>query len=334
MEMMYLVEKFNGDLTKIPDNPIIVESFLTCENKLKAFKKVMVSLSGGSDSDVMLDLVERCKPNDCEIHYVFFDIGLEFSATHRHLKYLEERYGIEIERVRPEYTIPAAVRKVGQPWKNKQVSDMIHRLQIHNFDFKDRSFDEDMANYNGMKTALSWWYSVKGEKSQFNMNKDRFLHEFMVENPPDFNISMDCCTLSKKKVAKKYHKENGIELQLVGVRKNEGGLRKTSIKSCFSPKNDKAIAQYRPLFWYDTDAKKTYEKFFEIKNSDCYTVYGMPRTGCAGCPFARDYQKELEIIQKFEPKLYKACQKVFGPSYEYYDKFLRFREEKKKENII
>ena len=37
----------------------------------------MVSYSGGSDSDTILDLIELVKPESCgEIKYVFFDTGL------------------------------------------------------------------------------------------------------------------------------------------------------------------------------------------------------------------------------------------------------------------
>ncbi|MBQ1751374.1 MAG: hypothetical protein IIZ90_05070, partial [Bacteroidales bacterium] len=39
----------------------------------------------------------------------------------------------------------------------------------------------------------------------------------------------------------------------------------------------------------------------------CYTEYGMRRTGCVGCPYSPKISEELEIIQKYEPKLYKAA---------------------------
>ena len=52
----------------------------------------------------------------------------------------------------------------------------------------------------------------------------------------------------------------------------------------------------------------------------------MDRTGCAGCPFGRDFEKELEIIKKYEPQLYKAVTNIFGDSYEYTRKYRKFKE--------
>lgn len=55
----------------------------------------------------------------------------------------------------------------------------------------------------------------------------------------------------------------------------------------------------------------------------------MKRTGCCGCPYGRDFEKELEIIQKYEPKLYKACVNIFGQAYEYTRKYREFVKEMK-----
>jgi hypothetical protein len=61
-------------------------------------------------------------------------------------------------------------------------------------------------------------------------------------------------------------------------------------------------------------------------HSACYSEYGLCRTGCAGCPFGKDFEKELEIIENYEPKLYKAVNKIFGESYAYTRGFLEFRK--------
>ena len=61
------------------------------------YKKIVCSISGGSDSDVMLDICWRCD-KDNKIEYVWFDTGLEYQATKNHLRALEEKYGIEIKK--------------------------------------------------------------------------------------------------------------------------------------------------------------------------------------------------------------------------------------------
>ena len=60
---------------------------------------------------------------------------------------------------------------------------------------------------------------------------------------------------------------------------------------------------------------------FNVSNSKCYSVYGLERTGCVGCPFGKDYKKELEVIKKYEPKLYNAVLNLFKESYDYIDKY-------------
>ena len=65
------------DVNSMPNNKTIVDAMLKAESILAGHKKIMVSISGGSDSDVMMDMIERCKSPENEIDYVFFDTGIE-----------------------------------------------------------------------------------------------------------------------------------------------------------------------------------------------------------------------------------------------------------------
>lgn len=312
----------------LPDNLEIYESFVVMRNKLIPVngKDVMCSISGGSDSDIMIDLVLRVakEMEKDKIHFVFFDTGLEYKATKDHLKFLEDKYDIKIEVCRPKVPIPMACRKHGQPFISKQVSEWISRLQRHNFQWEDESFETLIKRYPKCKAALKWWCNKWTEGSKFNISYNKFLKEFMIENPPQFKISNKCCQLVKKNVAKKYIEENFIELSLIGIRKAEGGARST-FQNCFSPrKTPFGTDEYRPLFWYKDNTKCEYEKFFGVTHSRCYTEYGLKRTGCAGCPFGRDFENELEIIKKHEPKLFSAVNKIFGDSYEYTRQYKEF----------
>ena len=60
----------------------------------------------------------------------------------------------------------------------------------------------------------------------------------------------------------------------------------------------------------------------------------MTRTGCAGCPFGRDFEFELEIMGKYEPKLFRAVNIIFGSSYEYTRKYREFYERKNEETKL
>ena len=94
-------------------------------------------------------------------------------------------------------------------------------------------------------------------------------------------------------------------------------------KNCFT-ENEGECDDYRPLFWYMNEDKEDYENYYGVTHSDCYTKYGLKRTGCAGCPFNRNFEEELDIIKTYEPKLFKAVNNIFGDSYEYTRKYKEF----------
>ena len=128
-------------------------------------------------------------------------------------------------------------------------------------------------------------------------------------------------------------KEHKFDLQCLGLRGAEGGVRATNTKGCFSQYKDKTDI-YRPIWWFTNKDKKEYKEFYELKFSDCYEVYGFNRTGCACCPFGSKFEEELELVGKFEPMLYKAVNNIFGASYEYTRAYRKFKEKKKKQKEI
>ena len=162
-----------------------------------------------------------------------------------------------------------------------------------------------------------------------SIDNNKYLKEFIIANPPTFKISNKCCTYAKKKVGHKLISENHYDLNIVGVRRAEGGVRATAYKSCFSENKDDECDEYRPLFWYKNEDKNDYEVAYFVEHSNCYTEYDLLRTGCSGCPFGRDFEHELEVIQEYEPKLYKAVNHIFGESYEYTRQYREFCKEMK-----
>ena len=291
------------------------------------YENVLVSISGGSDSDIMLDIIHRCD-TEKKAKYIWFDTGLEYQATKEHLKYLEEKYGIEIIVGKPTKAIPTCCKEFGQPFLSKLASEYIERLQRHNFQWEDESFEVLYERYPKCKSALRWWTNTWGENSKFNIKRHKLLKEFMIQNPPP-PISNKCCKFAKKDIAKRYKKENKVDLNIVGVRKAEGGARSSAYKNCFTVKEDDCD-EYRPIFWYKEETKRAYEEYFDIQHSKCYSEYGLKRTGCAGCPFGRDFEFELEVLEKYEPKMHKAVTNIFKDSYEYTRQYRKFREEIKK----
>lgn len=301
------------------------------------YEKIVCSISGGSDSDVMLDIVWQCD-QDNKVEYVWFDTGLEYQATKDHLKYLEEKYNIKFKTYRAIVPIPISCKKYGQPFISKNVSEMINRLQQHGFQWEDEplevllerycEWNEKKQDWVGCKNALMWWCNAN-ESPRFCIKFNKWLKEFMILNTPQFKISSKCCKYAKKDLLHKLVASEGYELNIFGVRKSEGGIRSTSYKSCFD--DNQECDNYRPLFWYLNNDKIDYENTYDIVHSKCYTEYGLTRTGCAGCPFGRDFENELKTIEQYEPKLFKAVNNIFKESYEYTRKYREFVKKKNME---
>ena len=307
-------------------NLTIFDSFVKAYPKIDGKQKIVCSISGGSDSDIMLDIIAKLD-TEKKVKYIFFDTGIEYQATKTHLDFLEKKYGITIERLKAIKPVPLGCRNYGLPFWSKEVSEKIERLQRHGFKWDDKPLNELLQEYPKCKVAVRRWCNDYGDKSRFNIAYVKGLKEYIVANPPTFKISNKCCKGAKKDNAKKYLKEYGAELNLVGIRKAEGGARSAAYKTCFDfAKDGETWDNYRPIFWYNDKDKKEYEQAFAVNHSACYCEYGLKRTGCAGCPFGKEFEKELEIIKEHEPKLYKAVNKIFGESYEYTRRFLEFRK--------
>ena len=311
-----------------------LDTAIKTEDQLSTYKKILVPISGGSDSDIMLDLVERLGYAG-EVVYVFYNTGLEYQATRDHIKELEGRYGITILERPAKVPIPVSCKKYGQPFLSKKVSDYIERLQRHNFCWTDEPFDTLYARYPRCRAALRWWcncFGLDGGDSRFNIERHKWLKEFMIANPPRFRISPKCCDGAKKSVGDGVIAELSPDLLMVGVRKAEGGARATAYSSCFTPASETKVSQFRPLFYWRNADKQEYEAHCGLCHSDCYTVYGLKRTGCACCPFGRDFEEELAVAERYEPLLAIAANNIFGESYDYTRRYRAFAAEMEGQN--
>lgn len=323
--------ELNEILSQAPKNSIITDNLIKAYSKINSsrYKKILCSISGGADSDVILDICSKCD-NDNKIEYVWFDTGIEYQATKDHLKYLEDKYGITIIPYRSKNTVPVSCLKYGQPFLSKQCSEMISRLQKHNFDFENdgtKSYEELVDKYPNCKGGLKWWCCHNERSIRLTIHNNSWLKEFMLQNPPTFRISSSCCKYAKKNVSHEIHKKNDYDLDITGIRRAEGGMRAIAYKSCFDSGED-VYDKYRPIFWYKDSDRKEYEESFDVTHSRCYTEYGFSRTGCAGCPFGgKELEYELAAIEKYEPRLYKAVNNIFKDSYEYTRQYYQFRDE-------
>lgn len=294
---MYLTEE-----STIDDINAFSEIWHTCAKVYEYFEaheNILVSYSGGSDSDCMVHLFCKYFPQYIEkIHFVFSDTGIEYKATRNHVKETEIKYNITIKTVRG-LSVVTSCKRYGVPMLNKNKSKALSMFL--------------------RRTPKGHFLVFENNSPYFGFSdNERKLAMYCDDN--NISVSEKCCEVSKKNPLKKYAKNNCIDLQVTGERKSEGGLRATIHKSCFEiHKNGEH--KFMPLFWWTDKTKKIFKEKEQIKYSDCYEIYGMKRTGCVGCPFGRDTKTELETMQKFEPELYKLCLTVFGESYRLMDKF-------------
>lgn len=320
-----LRKQCNGNLT-------LFDAFVKADSIVNnpKYKKIVCSVSGGSDSDCMLDLIHRIDA-DNKVEYIWFDTGLEYQATKNHLEYLKSRYGITIERECAVKPIPLCVKEYGQPFVSKNVSENISRLQRFNFDWTDITYKEGIEKYPECACSIKWWCNAYEKKKgcedlpkQFNIEYNLWLKEFLMQNPPKFKISKVCCDWAKKKTSKQFIKKSKCDLMITGIRKGEGGIRSMIYKNCFTAKENET-SYYRPLFWFTPKDKEQYEKYFSIVHSDCYTKWGFVRTGCVGCPFNIHIFENLDKIEQYEPNLFTACNNIFKQSYEYTKQYREFQ---------
>lgn len=314
---------------------------------LKQHPNAICSYSGGADSDILIDVIERARNifGLPPVKYVFFNTGLEMKATKDHVKATAEKYGVEIETVRPKTNIVMASRKYGIPFVSKIMSAGLSEWQkkgvplsvaqeYEQAEDKEAKRQELRERYPKCESVLNFLCccNSKGEPRpniQLVINSSKYMRDFIGEYPPDFKISADCCTYCKKNVAHQIQK--GYDMVITGERRDEGGMRsvprKDNTSLCFT---ETSSGQYRlrPLYYVSDADKAWYKEYYGLRYSDAYEVYGLTRTGCCGCPISYKAIADLELIRPYEPNLVKAAWNIFGKSYEYRQKYNAYKAER------
>lgn len=318
--------------------------------RLTEHPKAICSYSGGADSDILLDLIERTRAafELAPVKYMFFNTGLEMRATREHVKATAEKYGVEIETRRPRVNIVKAARTYGVPFVSKIMSAGLHEWQKKGIPLTIAEEYAEATDKAAMRQELRERYphcesvinflcccNSKGEERpniQLVINSSRYMLDFIRECPPGFPISADCCTYCKKRVA--HEAQKGFDLVITGERRDEGGMRSVPRKDntalCFT---ETASGQYRlrPLYYVSDADKAWYKAYYKIRYSDAYEVYGLTRTGCCGCPISYKAVEDLEMIRPYEPNLVKAAWNVFGESYRYRQQYNAYKERRDQE---
>lgn len=315
--------------------------------RLREHPNAICSYSGGSDSDLLLDLIERVR----KIHklppveYAFFNTGLEMKATKDHVKDQAAKYGVEIKEHRPKVNIVMAAKNYGIPFVSKIMSGGLHEWQKKQVPLTiadEYAEAEDKAakrqelreRYPKCESLINFLCccNAAGEPRpniQLVINSSKYMLDFIKECPPDFPISADCCTYCKKNLAHKIQKP--FEMIITGERRDEGGMRSVprqdNTSLCFT---ETSSGQYRlrPLYYVSDADKAWYKEYYGLRYSDAYEVYGLTRTGCCGCPISYKAVDDLEKIRPYEPNVVRAAWNIFGKSYLYRQKYNEYKAER------
>lgn len=277
--------------------------------------KCFVSFSGGKDSTVLADLVARvCVALGAKLVLWFSDTGLEFPELRDHVKsfpkYLEDKYGIEVELVidyprdkeGKRVTFRNVILNEGYPIISKHVCNTVRGAR------------------QGQKSRLDKLNGVAkmndGSLSLFNCKK----YKYLLDAP--FKISEKCCDIMKKQPSHDFTKKSGL-FPIIGTMACESQLRRKEWFKNGCNAFDKKYASSQPIsFWTEQDVLKyikqysipyptVYGDIIEDENGKLRTT-GCERTGCMFCGFGCHLEKEPNRFQKLKqthPKIWNYCMK-------------------------
>lgn len=318
--------------------------------RLVQYPNAICSYSGGSDSDILIHLIESVRKiyDLPQITYCFFNTGLEMEAIKRHVKETANKYQVRIMECRPKKGIVQAVHEYGQPFVSKIMSAGLEGVQKKHIPLsiadeyaqaedKIAKRDELRKRYPKCESTINFLCGCnsKGEPRpdiQLVIGSSKYMLDFIKENPIPFRVSNRCCDYCKKQIAHEVQKS--FDMVITGERRDEGGMRsvprKDNTSMCFTESADGKY-RLRPLFYVSDADKKWYKDYYKIRYSDAYEVYGLTRTGCCGCSISAKAIEDLEKIRPYEPNLVKAAWSVFGDSYRYRQKYNAYKKQRQSE---
>ena len=283
------------------------------------------SYSGGADSDIMIDLIERTRAGfDLPpVKYVFFNTGLEMQATKDHVKATADKYGVP-------FVSKIMSGGLGD-WQRKRVPLSI--VDEYNAAGDKAAVRRALKErYPGCESVINFLCCCNrdGEPRpniQLVINSSKYMLDFIKENPPAFPISAKCCDYCKKQIA--HQIQRPYEMVITGERRDEGGMRSVprgdNTALCFG-ETGHGQWRLRPLYYVSDSDKAWYKEYYHIRYSDAYEVYGLTRTGCCGCPISYKAVDDLELIRPYEPNVVKAAWAIFGDSYRYRQQYNAYKQ--------
>lgn len=232
------------------------------ETKIE-FDKYFLAYSGGKDSHFLYWFIKEFLQDD-EIEIVGVNTGFEIPEIRdRILKYSDTVLHPAKSRwdIKDQYGIPCYT---------KQQDEYIHRYQKGN------------RSANTMKF-------INGENPVLNLNKKA--REKLLSGQLH-KVSNKCCYFNKELPMINYAKETGKKC-IIGVRGAESRTRKAKYTSCMKKNGD-----FTPIYDFSDKLIETVYKAYDIEIPRVYQY--VQRTGCAGCPYGRNCERELALLPRLQ----------------------------------
>lgn len=255
-----------------------------------------ISFSGGKDSTVLSALVDLALPEN-KIPRVYANTGIEYSLILDFVKKVKKKpHQWELIIIKPQIPIKQMLERDGYPFKSKKHAKKVGTYQRH-------GMTKTAMNYLNPSEDCSTFACPKLLRYQFT---------------PEFKLKVDykCCVNLKEKPLNDWSKANSKPYAMIGVMKAEGGIRAKGKCLAFSGNKLKA---FQPLIPVSKEWEEWFINAYGVEICDIYKPpYNFYRTGCKGCPFALELQKELDTLEKFFPAERKQCEFIWKPVYEEY----------------
>ncbi|OAV75853.1 hypothetical protein Barb7_00485 [Bacteroidales bacterium Barb7] len=235
---------------------------------------IYISLSGGKDSTVMMDIIRRFVDKNAPA--VFCNTGNEYPEI---VKFIRSTDNVTV--IRPDIHIHQIIEKYGFPLISKEQSQYIRQAK-HTKSEKLRNIRLQGGEKGIGKIAEKW--------------------KFLINAP--FDVSEKCCDYLKKKPFQKFGKETGLH-PIIGTMAAESRLRLQKwLKSGCNSFESNMIASYPLSIWTEYDIW-TYIRRFRIPYSSIYDM-SIKRTGCMFCGFGCHLKNDnrFYFLKENKPKIY------------------------------
>jgi 3'-phosphoadenosine 5'-phosphosulfate sulfotransferase (PAPS reductase)/FAD synthetase len=247
--------------------------------------KCYLSFSGGKDSVVLYDLINRYFP---QIRKVFFNTTNEFPEMYQFLKTFND-----VEWIQPEMNLKQVIEKYGFPLISKEQSQYIREARTTK---SQKLLNLRLYGRNGNqgKIANKW--------------------QFLINAP--FNISEKCCDILKKRPAKKFEKQTDL-VPIIGTTVQESRLRFQKYLKTGCNSFEGRIASYPLSIWTVKDSWNYIRKF----NIPYCSIYdkGETQTGCMFCGFGCQYDNRFDRLKQYHPIAYENCMNYKNNGISYLD---------------